>query len=235
MKKTHVVIAPLSTYERHGWYSAELAWFLLNSCHEQKYGITIKPAHKVDPVMAARNLTGKRFLNESSADWLLMIDNDMAPSMNLLRVLDDAHEFHDIIVPMMHLWNEVHCFPALCWEVKDFVGGKISVEESAKLMERKFVELNGCGSGAIFIRRRVLEQMPYPWFRREFDQDGKMTASEDMLFTHACVEKGFRIWGATEHVVGHYRSVDLSKIPVPEKDITPDLFQEENANVHASV
>lgn len=234
MGKPHVVISPLTTYERHGWYSPEVTWFLLSALADPKCRTEIKITHKVDPVMAARNLTGKRFLAETKAEWLCMIDNDMRPAMNLLRILDDAHAYHDIIVPQMHLWNEVNCFPALCWEPKEDLGGKVKLtpEESAKLMSRKFVELKGCGTGCIFIRRHVLEQMPYPWFRREFDADGKMTASEDMIFIHECVEKGIRVFGSTEHVVGHWRTVDLSTIPVPEKEITAQSFQDESENQH---
>ena len=237
MKPTGVVITPLSTYERHGWYSAELVWFLIASSQNRNYNVTFHPVHKVDPVMAARNLAGKWFLAKSNAEWLCMIDNDMAPQMNLLTLLDDAYQVHDIIAPQMHLWNEVHHFPALCWETKEHLGGKLTPEQTKELLSKKMVELNGCGTGAIFIRRRVLEQMPYPWFKRTFDEDGRMTASEDMLFMHDAVAKGFRIWGHTQHVVGHYRSVDLSTIPVPRKDITPESFLdtvEENEHVHAS-
>lgn len=236
--KPQVVITPLSTYERHGWYSAELVWFLIASGQNRNYNITFHPCHKVDPVMAARNLSGKWFLENTKADWLCMIDNDMAPQMNLLTLLDSAHAYHDILLPQMHLWNETHRFPALCWEPKEDLGGqvKLSAQECQQFMSRKFVELNGGGTGCVFIRRHVLEQMPYPWFRREFDADGKMTASEDMLFMHDAVKQGFRIWGATEHVVGHYRSVDLSCIPVPEKEITAESFQDvkENEYVHTA-
>ena len=222
----HVVISPLSTYERHGWWSFELGIFLLCAIGSRKYRVSIHPAHKVDPVMAARNLICKKFLKETTADWLLMIDNDMRPPTNLLDMLDDIPPEADIAVPIMHLWNEVNKFPAICWRPKDIAINqvKMSEEETRKLLGEKWIELEACGSGAMFVRRKVLETLPYPWFARRFDEDGKCTHSEDTLFTEAASKAGFRIFGATQFVVGHWRTVDLADVPVPEKAITPESF-----------
>lgn len=227
MDRPKVVISTLSTYERHGWICFDLVVGLLTALQSPKYQVAWMPAHKVDPVMAARNLAGKKFLKESDAEWLCMVDNDMAPPLgtDFLSCLDEANEHHDIIVPMFHLWQEVNCFPALCWEPKEQRNNLcLNKEETKQFLARKFVELNSCGSGLIFIRRRVLEAMPYPWFRRIYDEDGRLKDSEDTLFTREAVQRGFRVWGYTQYCVGHYHTVNIAHIPPPEKVITKESY-----------
>lgn len=202
-----LLISPLSTYERNGWYCPELVWFIFSAGQSQKHKISFAPVHNFIPAGGGRNVACKKFL-ETDNEWILMVDNDMVPPFNLLEMLDKATPDMDILIPLFHLWENDTSTVKVVW-APVANPDQMSVEE---LNATEWLELQSAGTGCIFIHRRVFEKLPYPWFGYEYDKDGCMSATEDVPFLQTARKHGFRVWGNTRYTVGHFRSVDLSKI-----------------------
>ena len=209
----HIIVTPLMTYERWGWLNYELFLWLQTSPIEyykkHGYDFSVCPAHNFCPAPAARNVAGKMFLG-TNAEWLLMVDNDMAPPDNLLDMIVNAGPDKDIIIPVMMMWDNKKGQSFLCWKPVSQYGtkGEWDLDDAVA-----YQELQSGGTGAIAIRRRVLEAMPYPWFQYEYSENYELTTSEDVFFTGRARAAGFKVWGYTKAACGHFHTVDLLKIP----------------------
>ena len=149
------------------------------------------------------------FLENTDAEWLIMVDNDMAPPENALDMIIEAGD-RDIIIPVMMMWDNKKGQVFLCWKPVSQYGEKGEWELDDA---QPFVELQSGGKGMIAIRRRVLEKMPYPWFQYEHSENYELITSEDVWFTGRARAAGFKVWGYTKAPCGHFHTVDLLKIP----------------------
>lgn len=73
-------------------------------------------------------------------------------------------------------------------------------------------EIDSCGAANIMIARRVMEQVPFPWFSFLYREDRSMMLTEDHYFCWKAKEMGFRIWGDPKLASSHFKMVDLSAI-----------------------
>ena len=223
----HVVITPLLMYERYGWMNYDLFLWLQSSpvdyYRRHQMNFSVCPAHNFHPAPAARNVAGKMFL-ETDAEWLLMIDNDMAPPDNLLDMIVNAGPDRDIIIPVMFMWDNKRGQVFLCWKpVSQYSEkGEWTLDD-----EQPYQELLTGGTGAIAIRRRVLENMPYPWFQYEYSENYELITSEDVWFTGRARAAVFKTWGYTKAPCGHFHSVDLLKIPPRVDPLTDEKKSKE--------
>jgi hypothetical protein len=95
--KASVFIAIFAGNERDGWLCPAMAVFIVSLTRQKARALCLQvPALK--PIDYARNSIVKDFL-ASDFEWLLMIDNDMAPPLNLLDMVDLAEGGMDILVP----------------------------------------------------------------------------------------------------------------------------------------
>ena len=203
-----LLISPLSTYERTGWYCPDLVWFFFAAAQNRKHEIEFRPAHNFIPAAGGRNLVCK-VAQERKADWILMVDNDMSPPNNLLDMLDSVTDDMDIVLPVFHMWDgDEKGTVKVVWSP---LSSKEQMTQE-ELSATEWLELQSAGTGCIFIRTRVFEKLPYPWFAYEYNEHGVQTGTEDIPFIQQARKYGFRVWGNTRFNVGHYRSVDLSKI-----------------------
>jgi len=191
-----ILVSVLCGYERHGWLSPELVQVLLGFQRERQE-VAISLNADTTPVERARNFSAQQAL-EFRADWLLMLDNDVQPPANVLRVLDGAGPAHDVI-----------CLPY--WGVIDGLPAVHIVGENGRFEPRSgFQEIKRGGTGAIFIRRRVLEKMPKPHFSMRLSKDGlQLLKGEDFDFCDRARELGFRIWTHGAFPVEHSHQFQL--------------------------
>ena len=176
---------------------------------------------------ASRNQTARSFLAADSADWLWLVDSDIAfspeASSRLLAVADPVER---PIVTGAY-WNDFgdsgHC---LTWCVETDDGpGLVKVLPPAN----RLMELRSCGMGCTLIHRTVFEKLaelhrddPWPWFGHDVDEPrpGEFTrAGEDVTFCLRARKAGFKIVGHCGVVVEHHKAHRVSHgktLPIEE-------------------
>jgi hypothetical protein len=201
------MICILSGYERQNWPCKDLADFLINLRFNNDYAWYHSFAHNFIPAASARNKMADA-LKDLDADWILMIDNDMAPPANLLDTIKNAPADAGVVVPKFFLWDQTARSVRLCWGIDNLPrtpNGDIVIED-------KYYELNKCGTGAIFIRPEVFRTVTPPWFFYTYDAMQGMTATEDINFAQKVIAHGIKVYGYGGITVGHNHTVDLSVV-----------------------
>lgn len=69
--------------------------------------------------------------------------------------------------------------------------------------------VDSCGFGFVVIKRKVFEQIPYPWFRLLPAVDGLGDDSEDVSFCRKVRDAGMSIMADGDVIVGHEKAVIL--------------------------
>jgi hypothetical protein len=202
----------LCTYERTGWICPELMEFVSQIPFNQNYATIVRKAHNFLPAAAARNFIAKQLLlMKPEPTWVLMLDNDMAPPLNLLDTIKNAPDDAMIVCPMFHLWTPEERTTKLCWgmdniEEKTYPNGR----KGLKIEKDKYYDITKCGTGAIFIRPELFRRIPSPWFEYKYDDLGNLTATEDIIFCDKVRAAGMRMVGYSGITVGHNHTVDLA-------------------------
>lgn len=210
--KESVLIALFTTAT--AWVHPSIPQFVHAAASERDRRTRILTVYGVVPVSSARNRAVREFL-KSDFDWLLMLDADMVPAPGLLSIVDVA-EGRDIVVPRMLCLSAGTITPAWVQRGLEHDG--------------PWLELARAGTGALFVRRRVFEEMPKPWFNFEFDEDGLLLVGEDNNFCDRARSAGFRVWLHDDPAfeVGHCKPVNLSHIAPALRRLKDTLPESEN-------
>lgn len=207
--KTVVLVTVRAEFERHGWWHPLLGAWLLSLSQEETYAMAIELVNGYAGYAASANACASAFEKKfPEADWLCIVDNDNVPPPDVLRMLDDAPEYADIISPLTQM------------VVEDKVYRQSGFYEGTGA-ERKFFplpleatglcEVDRVGGGCWFIRRRVFDKMEKPYFRILFNPDTyQMVVSDDIFFQTEAKKRGFRIFCDTRFECSHYHTRDLS-------------------------
>ena len=202
-----ILCAILTTYERQGWVTKELAQFVADfPLMEAGYAARFIFCHNFMPAAAARNVFSKQS-KDMETDWLCLIDNDMVPPSNLFDTIKGAPEDAGIVVPVFYCWDNGGAKLTLCWGLD-----KEPPKDGNGLghFTPGFHELSKCGTGVIFIRPWVFNKIAYPYFTYVYNGDAGMAGTEDIQFCLKAREAGVKIYGRADIGVGHFHSVDLS-------------------------
>lgn len=212
-----ILICILSTYERSGWICKELAEWVAALPYEPMYITRPGWAHNFAPASSARNFCCnhiKSLPKEDRPDWLLMIDNDMVPPVNLLNSIDHAPKNAGVIVPRFYMWDPQKEAPILCWGMDD-TDAPVNKkgDQIFKVEPGKYYQLTKAGTGAMFIRPELLDELSNPFFYYSFDENGSRVATEDINFCVKEVTKtNWKIYGVSDVEVGHYHNVNLAQL-----------------------
>jgi hypothetical protein len=209
---TKLIFGILSTYERNGWHHPSITQFFAEMPMRIGGAYPVVGIANFIPAASGRNIFCRNY-KDRGLDWICMIDNDMVVPDNFLDTLKDAPEDADIVVPAFYIWSQAELKCTLCWGWDDAPTGAGPAH-----LPPGFKELTKAGTGAIFIRPRVFQGMPYPYFKYQWNEDQGLAATEDIPFCLEARELGFKIYGNPSVVVGHYHSVELSSMfPWAEK------------------
>jgi GT2 family glycosyltransferase len=206
IKKNSVLVTVLTTAERDGWLSPHLLGFLMRPNGGMQRDVQLQLMHNIRPVDAARNQIADDLLC-SDCEWLLMVDNDQVPPMNLLEMIDRAGDHMDVLVPKFYVTANVvqrgqqRLEPVLGWQP---LNGK-PVEPGTE-----WTQLSAASSGTMFVRRSAFEKLARPYFRFVYDQNGRVCECEDIFFSRKAQEAGLTIWGNQNHLVEHFKTIPLS-------------------------
>ncbi len=184
-----------------GWVRPELSQLLMELQGQKKYNLFIcYPAKK--PITNNRNQIVKRFL-ETDYDYLLMIDGDNVPPLDILNLADFQK---DIIGALCFGWMKKMIIP-FCLNKNDSGSYDTRVITDGEGL----VECDAIGSGVMMIKREVLEKMPFP-FRNEYDSDGVKGLGLDINFCKRAKKMGFKVFCHTDYRVSHWTDLDLRVI-----------------------
>lgn len=200
-----IAFAVLSTYERGGWIHPSILQFFCDLPFKTGYAFRMIPVHNFLPAASGRNVFCKA-MKDNDADWICMVDNDMAMPENLLDAVKDAPADADIVCPTFYMWAQNDLKLTLCWGMDGVPTGIVSK------LGPGYHELTKCGTGVIFIKPKVFRALEYPYFRYLHNEDGSMTGTEDIQFCLNARKAGFKIYGTTAVKVGHYHSVELGSL-----------------------
>jgi len=214
-------------HERAGWVCPHLFQWATDLPYTvgDRYQFTITKLHNFIPAAAARNFFCRQMKDlEPRPDWLLMIDNDMAPPMNLLDCVQNAPEDAMVVVPQFQMWDESKPAIKLCWGMDDSVAPLTQEGKFFTLEYGKFYPLTKCGTGAIFMRPELFDKIDMPYFWYTINQDQGMEATEDINFSLKAIAAGCKIYGNSSISVGHYHNVNLDVlarffVPRPQQEV----------------
>ena len=175
-----------------------------------------------------------QFLRQHTQKYLLMIDNDTDPPIELpwLLARHDAPVVGSCIVS-----NSPKGRPMLCFSRPDASGTNRMIDfmEGDKIPATGLAEVPHCGTGAMMIRRDVLEsftmeKLPNGQWDVPFlvDQDvkvrgmrcGKLIEGEDIRFCKQVRAKGFKVYVDLEAHCGHRK---IMKMTFPDSQRDPSL------------
>jgi hypothetical protein len=214
-------------HERSGWICKHLAEWLTDLPYTvgDTYQYTIEFLHNFIPAASCRNhFCGQRKDLDPRPDWLLMIDNDMAPPMNLFDTIKDAPEDAMVVVPQFHMWDEPRAAARLCWGMDDAIAPPTDEHTKYFTLELdRFYPLTKCGTGAIFMKPELFDIIEKPYFWYTFNEDQGMTATEDINFSRKVVDSGLKIYGNPNISVGHYHNANIDVIA---KRLVPRIDKE---------
>jgi hypothetical protein len=196
-----VLVAVLCGSERTNWINPQLSTKLIAMTHDTRAQVAIKWIYECRPTEYARNFA-MDCARKDGVDWLLMIDNDVAPN-DAIGVITDAPEGVDIIGIGVGLR----------------VNQQLRLGIDATLPNPRtlgdFSEVVGVATACIAIRSTVWRKVSPPWFRwmtandELRSPDGGM--SEDIFFCKKAREKGFAIW--THRVLAdHFKTENLTPL-----------------------
>lgn len=222
-KPTTFLCSILTTHERNGWPSKHVNEWMANTLFDMAMGyatgnptwyhIMFTHAHNFMPAASARNYFCRTMRDtEPKPDWLVMIDNDMAPPANLLECVRGAPEDASIIVPRFSMWDEAKLSVTLCWGMDEKFAPMKSKRQFFSLQDSGFYPLTKCGTGAIFIKPEVFNKITMPYFWYPLNDDQGLEGTEDIKFCEKVIAAGLKIYGNAGISVGHYHNVNLDSL-----------------------
>ena len=154
-----------------------------------------------------RNLICRAFL-KSKSEWLLTIDSDVCPPLNICDILDNGKK---IIAPINFVWKAWGLSPLISTVNPNGRGYVITDPEIANSKEH-LVEVDGTGTTCLFIHREVIEKMEPPYFMFGYDKEGAISLGEDYSFCQKAKKLGYGIWIDKRYMTDHFTVNSLKSV-----------------------
>lgn len=168
-------------------------------------------------VAGGRNKVMQRFLTESRADWLLMVDADMTFSPDLPDALvanadpdPESEHYAPIVGGLCFGVDNGRLFPTMYDFTADAQGRMTTVRYETFPRDVMF-QVGATGAACLLIHRSVVEEIGrrrfnpvYPWFQ-ETELAGER-CGEDITFCIRAAAAGFPVYVNTAVPVGHQKA-----------------------------
>lgn len=156
------------------------------------------------PITSNRNQIRKRFL-ETDADFLLMFDDDVIPLFNPAEAV-----FYDKDV--LGLPTRRRTGQRLEWVIyakhPALENKYASIDLDKVKTDADLLQVDGIGTGAILIKRKVLETIKHP-FEDLFDDEGIRILGQDLNFCKKVIKAGFEVFVAPKMICDHIKDHGL--------------------------
>lgn len=198
--KKAVYIAVLNQHDIHD----QLSERLLGYANQTDYEVCIVHS-SLKPITQNRNKVVQDFLSKPEYDYLVMFDSDNVPPVDFLSLVD----FQLDIVGSLYFGYQKGMIVPWCLE-----RGKDGLFTIVDLKgKRGLIECDAVGTGAIVIKRSVLEdeRLKFP-FRNEYDADGIKLLGLDINFCKRAKEVGYKVYCHLDYISGHWVPVDLKDV-----------------------
>lgn len=188
-----------------GSISNQLDNCLVHWSHDSRWIVKYYKPEGLMPVDAARNHCVKVFL-EDYCDYLLFIDDDITPPLNMLEVLL-AHD-KDVVGSLSFCmsYNDEGLLAPFAVSTR-----KNENDEQKQYIGNGLEEVDATGASCLLIKRKVLEDMERP-FCFKYKSNGLLEQGEDLTFCDKVKEMGFEIWVDFNLVSGHIKSINITDI-----------------------
>lgn len=193
--------------------NAELAYFIHGVGEEHlpesgDYDLKVSFSY-LQPVDANRNKMVKNFLENEDNEWLLMLDNDVVPPRDVLKMVDYGKK---VVSATVTVKKQGVPHPVIVKQRDDGKFRRMTMEEYYDTVDDEgLVEVDGVGTGCLLIHRSVLETMEPPWFKFLYNEDGTLKLGEDFYFGQRMREMDQPMYVSSEYVCSHYRKTDLTE------------------------
>ena len=205
MKEKTILIAVPVRSHNYSEISLALTNVLINMKRPKGFNIEVKLSYK-QPVDANRNKIVKYFLDKKY-EWLLMIDSDVVPPLDILEMI--YHKKKIVSAVVMGMQNGVP-HPLIMKRRKSGLYSMVNLGEyKDNIRPDGLIEVDGIGCGCLLIHKSVLRKMKPPWFRFEYDKWGNIAYSEDYAFSKKAKKLGYKIYVDTYQIAEHYKKVGL--------------------------
>ncbi len=138
-----------------------------------------------------RNMFGKAVLEDEAITHLVMMDTDHTHPFDIVeRLLRwpmlDRDKYQ--VVAALAFRRSKPYYPCMFGMGPD--GG---LHWPVEWPRNTIMKVDSVGHPALIIDRRVLEQLPFPWWQYEYDEPGEWP-TEDTYFSRLCREAGIDLW-----------------------------------------
>lgn len=149
--------------------------------------------------------------NHYGSDWthVLFVDSDTVPPNHALQTLLEADA--DVITGIYPLLLSKGFF----WSITEMDDDDNWIPMHKNLPRKPF-EILSCGAGCLLVRKEVLEDIEWPYFKFEYqskwDNGGDpIKYGEDMYFCRKVRDKGYKVMADPFIICKHFNNVDLLK------------------------
>jgi GT2 family glycosyltransferase len=173
------------------------------------------PKYSSANISNARNAIVRTFLTSTDAEWLWMVDTDMAWEPDALDILlaHASRERAPIVGGLCFGVEDGQLFPTLyAWEKR---GEGLGIARYSEFPDDAMFQVGATGAAFLLIHRSVLEAVEskgfnktFPWFQ-ETEMNG-LACGEDITFCARAGMCGFPVYVHTGVEVGHHKSYTLT-------------------------
>ncbi len=160
----------------------------------------------MSPEFSRNSLLEHHFHKDPNWTHVFFVDSDVVPPDDALRklLLLDA----DIATGMYPLFMKGGIF----WSVADEKTDWIRMQEE----RQEPFETGSCGGGCLLVRREVLVDIKWPWFKTEYqeiylNEGNGIKTGEDVFFCKKAIEKGYKVIADPSVICKHFNGVDMLK------------------------
>jgi hypothetical protein len=168
-------------------------------------------------VAGGRNKVMQRFLAESKADWLLMVDADMTFTPDLPDALlscadadPEAENYAPIVGGLCFGVSDGRLFPTM-YDFRPDEQGRLTTVRYESFPRDAMFQVGATGAACLLVHRSVVEEIGcrefnkvYPWFQ-ETELAGER-CGEDITFCIRAAAAGFPVYVNTAVPVGHQKA-----------------------------
>ena len=205
-----------------GKINTPLAMWLLGLSYrtidpDTPYFFKIHMPFGLSPVEYARNECVREFLADPYYKKLWFIDADMIPPPNAFDILDFEDE---MVSAMTYIWKGglldkagVYQPPKMQINAFDFRPQHEDFISRMPAMDNRSFYCDAVGAACMTISRKLLEEMPEPWFRTLRDPYGAGMRGEDLDFCKRAQDlHQTKVMYVPKVQFGHVKELDLNEV-----------------------